>query len=142
MNISRPYRPAGINPLWGKFQQQPPSDWKIERVGQLGTSKKGKLPRDLQDTPFNESKPYLLIEGLLSGVPQGYTADTGAPVCSETDTVVVADGSRSGLVIRGRAGVLGSTLLAYTATRDMSSKSPCKSKSCVKGRPRTSSPWR
>lgn len=34
---------------------------------------------------------------------------------NEEDTVVVADGARSGLAIRGVAGALGSTLLRYTA---------------------------
>jgi type I restriction enzyme S subunit len=44
-----------------------------------------------------------------------YTNETHLPATDESDTVVVADGSRSGLAIRGMRGILGSTLLAYKA---------------------------
>ena len=73
------------------------------------------MPGDLQVTPFEGAKPYLLIDGLLTGNPLGYTAQIDLPECVESDTVLVADGSRSGLALRGRCGVLGSTLLIYRA---------------------------
>jgi restriction endonuclease S subunit len=114
-DYSHAMRPPGINPLWSRFQLEPPADWGRNCIGDLGSDSKGRLPRDLQDTPNDGDKPYLLIEGLLTGIPQGYTNEPGLPECVESDTVIVADGSRSGLALRGRCGVLGSTLLIYRA---------------------------
>jgi type I restriction enzyme S subunit len=72
------------------------------------------MPSELFKEPQEGSLPYLLIDGLDDGESL-YTNETYLPTSIETDTVVVADGSRSGLAIRGMHGVLGSTLLAYRA---------------------------
>lgn len=78
---------------------------------------KGKLPKTLFEQPTERSVPYLLIDGLNDGVPL-HTEDTDLPAITPEDTVVVADGSRSGLPIRGVAGALGSTLLRYRIKDD------------------------
>lgn len=113
--LSKPFRPQGRNPLWARFQPPAPGDWGLKRVADLGDTLKGRLPRDLSPTPSDGAKPYFLIEGLLTGKPQGYTSEANLPECLASDTVVVADGSRSGLAIIGRSGILGSTLLAIRA---------------------------
>jgi len=75
---------------------------------------KGKLPKTLLHRPSEKSIPYLLIDGLHNG-SSFYTEDIDLPLITPEDTVVVADGSRSGLPIRGVSGALGSTLLRYRA---------------------------
>ena len=110
-------RPRGIHPVyWQTLKVQPPSDWKIERIEDYAEAKKGKLPKTLYAIPTEDSLPYLLIDGLNEGEPL-YTDDTNLPIIDENDTVMVADGSRSGLPIRGVSGALGSTLLRFKAKK-------------------------
>jgi type I restriction enzyme S subunit len=78
----------------------------------LATNFKGKLPSDVLAGKVDGAIPYLLVEGFENGEFL-YTLDTTLPQVTERDSVVVADGSRSGLTLRGRAGALGSTLLCY-----------------------------
>jgi len=84
----------------------------------MGTTIKGKLPSSILDKPTENSKRYLLMEGLRGG-SHLFTEETHLPAASETDTIVIADGSKSGFAVRGFSGIIGSTLLmfrAYNAT--------------------------
>lgn len=108
-------RPKGTHPIyWRSFQYSPPSDWSDTRISDMVNVTKGKLPKTLLSRPSENSIPYLLIDGLYNGFSQ-YTEDADLPMITPEDTVVVADGSRSGLPIRGLSGALGSTLLRYRA---------------------------
>jgi type I restriction enzyme S subunit len=95
----------------------PPEDWAIRQVADLATTFKGKLPSRVLDTPNGQTKPYLLMDGLRGGT-HVYTEETHLPSVTEEDTVMIADGSKSGFAVRGVAGVLGSTLLAFRARED------------------------
>lgn len=106
-------RPAGVHPLYySAMKYQPPSDWNIKSIKEYATLVKGKMPTNLLKAPTPNSLPYLLIDGLGEGETL-HTEETNLPMIDVSDTAVVADGSRSGLAIRGMLGVLGSTLLAY-----------------------------
>jgi type I restriction enzyme S subunit len=83
-------------------------------ISEMADVTKGKLPKTLLSNPTERSVPYLLIDGLNNGASL-HTEDTDLPMITPEDTVVVADGSRSGLPIRGISGALGSTLLRYRA---------------------------
>lgn len=108
-------RQHGVHPLyWAGEKYSPPADWLIRPIKDYATVVKGKMPSELFEEPQEGSLPYLLIDGLGEGESL-YTNEIHLPITEETDTVVVADGSRSGLAIRGMRGVLGSTLLAYRA---------------------------
>ena len=108
-------RPQGVHPLyWTGQHYQPPEDWAIKSIKDYATVVKGKLPSELFKEPVEGSLPYLLIDGLGEGETL-YTNETHLPTINRSDSVVVADGSRSGLAIRGVQGVLGSTLLSYRA---------------------------
>lgn len=112
-------RQHGLHPLyWAGEKYQPPTDWRIKPIKDYATVVKGRMPSELFKEPQEGSLPYLLIDGLDEGESL-YTNETHLPTSEETDTVVVADGSRSGLAIRGMRGVLGSTLLAYRARDDI-----------------------
>ncbi|MEI7708048.1 MAG: restriction endonuclease subunit S [Chlorobium sp.] len=85
-----------------------PSGWEWVRNNFLFTLKKGKVPHDLQE---NEgTTPYLDIEALDKGNIRRYTNDLKTPQATEKDILVVCDGSRSGLVLDGKNGAVGSTL--------------------------------
>ena len=108
-------RPAGTHPIyWRSFPYSPPDDWSDTRISDMAHVTKGKLPKTLLHRPSEKSIPYLLIDGLHNG-SSFYTEDIDLPLITPEDTVVVADGSRSGLPIRGVSGALGSTLLRYRA---------------------------
>lgn len=108
-------RADGTHPVyWKTLRVAPPPDWEVKQVGQITSWFKGGLPDRLLDKPTPNSVPYLLIDGLMNGA-RVYTEDPSIPRINENDTILVADGSRSGLVIRGVAGALGSTLLCCRA---------------------------
>ena len=108
-------RPIGANPIyWASFHDTFPHDWVVKAVGQMATSIKGKLPSVVLDKPTEHSKPYLLMEGLRGGA-HFFTEDINLPSVTETDIIMIADGSKSGYSLRGFSGVLGSTLLMFHA---------------------------
>lgn len=84
-----------------------PDHWVWVRNSDIFSLTKGKNPKDLGA----EGKyPYLDIEALDRGNIRKYTNDEKAPRTSTADILVVCDGSRSGLVLDGAEGVIGSTL--------------------------------
>jgi len=108
-------RPKGTHPIyWRSFPYSPPSDWPEIPISDMAYVTKGKLPKTLLSRSTERSVPYLLIDGLNNGASL-HTEDIDLPMITPEDTVVVADGSRSGLPIRGVSGALGSTLLRYRA---------------------------
>jgi type I restriction enzyme S subunit len=84
-----------------------PDHWIWVRNSDIFSLAKGKNPKDLS---VDGEYPYLDIEALDRGNIQRYTNDEQAPRSSKTDILVVCDGSRSGLVLDGNDGVIGSTL--------------------------------
>lgn len=85
-----------------------PQGWEWVRNGFLFDLRKGKVPKDLSET--EGETPYLDIEALDRGNVRRYTNDEKAPQAKSTDILVVCDGSRSGLVLDGKDGAIGSTL--------------------------------
>lgn len=85
-----------------------PDGWSWVRNGNLFSLRKGKVPKDLGE--HKTEIPYLDIEALDRGNVRRYTTDLAAPRSKDNDILVVCDGSRSGLVLNGRNGAIGSTL--------------------------------
>lgn len=69
---------------------------------------KGRNPKDLNAQSGKYA--YLDVEALDRGTILRYSSDENAPRSTEADILVVCDGSRSGLILRGRDGIIGSTL--------------------------------
>lgn len=86
-----------------------PEGWEKSILGKEIRLIKGSLAKDLYDQKKEGMIPYLLIESFNSGQSR-YVYPTGMSLCKEEDPVLVMDGSRSGLVLRGKSGVIGSTL--------------------------------
>lgn len=91
-----------------EIRRELPDGWVWVRNGSLFGLRKGKVPKNLTETvgPI----PYLDIEALDRGNVRRYTEDAKAPQSSDRDILVVCDGSRSGLVLDGKNGAIGSTL--------------------------------
>lgn len=85
-----------------------PSSWIQVRNQDLFTLQKGKNPNDLSETV--KTYPYQDIEALDRGNVRRFSDDEKAPRCTDEDILVVCDGSRSGLVLDGKSGIVGSTL--------------------------------
>lgn len=86
-----------------------PEGWTKSILGEEIRLIKGSLAKDLYDQKKERMIPYLLIES-FNGRLSRYVYPTGLTVCKEEDPILVMDGSRSGLVLRGKSGVIGSTL--------------------------------
>lgn len=85
-----------------------PEGWEWSLNLSLFSLTKGKKPKVLSEK--NIGFPYLDIEALDRHNIYRYTDDTKCPMSSSKDIIVVCDGSRSGLVLNGQYGVIGSTL--------------------------------
>ena len=85
-----------------------PEGWAWVRNSNLFSLRKGKVPKNISDKP--EGFPYLDIDALDRNIVKRYSTDASAPMCTCEDILVVCDGSRSGLVLQGQDGIVGSTL--------------------------------
>ncbi|MBU1194002.1 MAG: restriction endonuclease subunit S [Proteobacteria bacterium] len=85
-----------------------PPNWVQVKNMDLFSLLKGKNPKDLSET--KKKYPYQDIEALDRGNVRRFTNDEKAFKCHDEDILVVCDGSRSGLILQGKFGVVGSTL--------------------------------
>lgn len=85
-----------------------PKSWVFTRNKDIFHLKKGKKPKNLSEV--KNKFPYLDIEALDRNNILRYTDDDNCPMSTTEDILVVCDGSRSGLVLEGQNGVIGSTL--------------------------------
>lgn len=85
-----------------------PQGWIPVNNHQLFSLRKGKNPKDLSES--QKKYFYQDIEALDRGNVRRYSNDEKAPRCSDADILVVCDGSRSGLLLEGKSGIVGSTL--------------------------------
>ncbi|MDP1603968.1 MAG: restriction endonuclease subunit S [Legionella sp.] len=85
-----------------------PKGWEWVRNGLLFSLRKGRLPKNLSEN--KTGLPYLDIDALDRGIIQRYSDDDKCPQSTDNDILVVCDGSRSGFVLNGKDGIIGSTL--------------------------------
>jgi type I restriction enzyme S subunit len=86
-----------------------PKGWEIRKISDVFNLIKGKKC-DLLEKYEKGCLPYLLIETFEGGNIK-YWTDEKQPFVKVQDIVLVADGERSGKVLRFKEGILGSTLL-------------------------------
>jgi type I restriction enzyme S subunit len=92
----------------GEIKFELPIGWEYVRNSNLFRLRKGKKPKNISESQIG--LPYLDIEALDRGNILRFTDDDKCPRATEEDLLVVCDGSRSGLVLDGKNGVIGSTL--------------------------------
>jgi type I restriction enzyme S subunit len=79
-------------------------------LSSLVTFTKGRMTKTLDTRLSKDDLPYLTIDVMEGGVPK-YAAASAGVKSDGTDVLVVADGSRSGLVFYGKKGLVASTIL-------------------------------
>jgi type I restriction enzyme, S subunit len=85
-----------------------PKQWIWVKNEELFKLIKGKVPKNLT---FSKKRiSYLDIEALDRGNVTRFTDDESSIQSTDADLLVVCDGSRSGLVLKGKSGAIGSTL--------------------------------
>ncbi len=77
-------------------------------------TQKGVKPVILKTKVFEDSLPYLDINALETGEIKEYSFKELGNIANEQDVLVVWDGSRSGLALKGQHGIIGSTLMKLT----------------------------
>ncbi|HVD98947.1 MAG TPA: restriction endonuclease subunit S [Cytophagaceae bacterium] len=88
--------------------------WGNIQLRELIVVRKGKKPLKLSGFKFPDSVPYLDIEAVEKGKFTQYADTFSTIISTEDDVFIVADGSRSGLVAKGVAGAVGSTIMCLT----------------------------
>ena len=83
--------------------------WDILRFGQIASFIKGKNPIELFSEKKDGYKVYINIEATEGGTYQ-YCNDKKTIEVKEGEVLMIMDGSRSGVVLKSKTGILGSTL--------------------------------
>lgn len=95
-----------------------PAGWVSMPLSEIADYRKGKKPKRIQDSPFDDSVPYLDIKGIEKGIFENHVDKDSSVLLDENQIVVVWDGARFGWVGKGRKGALGSTLMMLTPRID------------------------
>jgi len=85
-----------------------PKGWEWVRNCELFQLRKGRIPKTLNEDGLG--LPYLDIDALDRNIMRRYSEELTCPKSTDKDILVVCDGSRSGLVLDGKNGIIGSTL--------------------------------
>ena len=85
-----------------------PLGWVFVRNYALFQLRKGRIPKSLNEDELG--LPYLDIDALDRNIIRRYSEELTCPQSTDKDILVVCDGSRSGLVLDGKNGIIGSTL--------------------------------
>ncbi|TDN80364.1 type I restriction enzyme S subunit [Salegentibacter sp. 24] len=85
---------------------------------------KGKKPKVELDKPIPGSVPYLLID-VLERRANRYAENFKLRITEEEETLMVMDGSRSGIVLKSIGGAIGSTLAVLRITDERMGKQFC-----------------
>ena len=91
-----------------------PKGWKVKILKEVVKYQKGKKPKVLSDSIFNNSVPYLDIHAFEKGVIRQYADIESSNLIDENSIGVVWDGARSGWVTKGQKGAIGSTIAKLT----------------------------
>lgn len=91
-------------------QNNLPCGWVRTQLGDVIGSVKGKKPKNLGEQSDSLKIPYVTIEGFEKKIFNQFTDGKDCSLCEPSDVLIVWDGARCGLVGRGVAGAIGSTL--------------------------------
>jgi type I restriction enzyme S subunit len=91
-----------------------PRGWVWTRLGDVLGFVKGKKPKNLGTRNNLLTIPYININAFENKIFDEFTDADKCPLCQTKDVLIVWDGARCGLVGRGVAGAIGSTLAKLT----------------------------
>ncbi len=95
-----------------------PAHWVKVPLSEVIITRKGKKPNILLTKPFPSSVPYLDIESVEKNIETQFCDTYSALLADDNDIFIVADGSRSGWVARGKKGAVASTIICITSFID------------------------
>lgn len=82
---------------------------RLIRFDEICAFEKGKNPTEIRTKPTEDSLPYLTADVLDGGAASEWVSITRNVVATPGEVMMLMDGSRSGSVFRGPAGVVAST---------------------------------
>lgn len=88
-------------------------DWSSAPLGALASFQKGRKV-EVSDHPRPGFAPYLGASALDGGEATQFASTNGAVLSTKNDVLMLWDGERSGLVGKGKAGVVSSTVAKLT----------------------------
>ena len=95
----------------GPKQERIPAEWDTSKLEEVAVKVGGKKPDRIEDSPSEDTVPYLTIDALKNGAERFARLGDGKE-CFSDDLLMVWDGASSGKVYEGQRGVIGSTLSA------------------------------
>jgi len=99
-----------------------PGHWEMSRHKYVAVFSKGKNPTELVEEPLDGMLPYLSMEHLRGGQPATYSyPQSNSVVSSNGQVLVIWDGSNAGEFVRGKSGIVSSTMAASQIYRDFNS---------------------
>jgi len=94
-----------------------PIHWKMLRHKYVAFFTKGKNPTNLLEKPLKNTLPYLSMECLRNNTTDKYALiSNDVRVALEGQPLIIWDGSNAGEFIKGKSGILSSTMAAATLT--------------------------
>ncbi len=110
------YKDSGVEWL-GKV----PSHWKLAKHKYVASFIKGKNPAELLDNQIEGSLPYLSMDSLRGNVASKFAIPSkGMYIANLNQPLVIWDGSNAGEFVKGKFGILSSTMAAATLKVPMS----------------------
>ncbi len=92
-----------------KFVKGVPVGWVTTRFASICKFIKGRTPSELTLTPSEDHLPYINAAYLRGQEAEFAKRDRGSVICNDGDTLMLMDGSNSGLVFRAKHGIVAST---------------------------------
>lgn len=101
------YKDSGIEWI-GKI----PKHWNTSKVKYIFNTQKGKIPKVLLDTAYDNSSPYLSMDYLRGEPKQTFFVSNEETVVftNKNQTLLLWDGSNAGEFVKSKKGVLSSTM--------------------------------
>ncbi|MCU2731022.1 restriction endonuclease subunit S [Enterobacter hormaechei subsp. steigerwaltii] len=94
-----------------------PIHWKMLRHKYVAFFTKGKNPTNLLEQPLKNTLPYLSMECLRNNTADKYALiSNDVRVVLEGQPLIIWDGSNAGEFVKGKSGILSSTMAAATLT--------------------------
>lgn len=95
-----------------------PEGWEEIELSEITNYKKGKKPKKMQATFFEDALVYLDIKAIEKGNDEIFVDKESSNFTDENDLIVVWDGARAGWVAKSRTGAIGSTIMSLTPKID------------------------
>lgn len=95
-----------------------PQGWEAIELSEITSYRKGKKPKRMESSFFENALVYLDIRAIEKGNDEIFVDRESSNFTDEKDLIVVWDGARAGWVAKSRSGAIGSTIMSLTPRID------------------------